>query len=963
MRLVCVVIAMGMVALTTSRAIGQTIAESLLIQAASAATWADRESNVIQLTGPVTIDLDRTRLTAQQAVIWLRPVGGTILNQQQAEIVLLGDASVKQLDAVRTGGKLFVTATVRGPIRVTAATRSGEELTQTPLFKEAAAIRHANHRPAVQVEAMNPALPARMQTALPVTPTPPGAPTIPPPPIDVRFQADEIATTRTSDGHIAVTMGGNLLLLVKRRGELIEMRAERIVLITKLQKPEEARDLLPGQTVRDKIDAVYLEDDVRLDYTPAEGSATPEQRMRAQRAYYELATDRAILTDAVFQTIDPKTQIPMVMRADTLRQLATNQFQGDDIRITTSTFANPSFAVAADKAYVRIEPTNNPRLGNRFTFSASHVKPEFFGLPVFWFPVAGGSVTEHGFPLRNIQVGSSNKFGFGLETEWGLLETLGIPPSRDLDISYRADYFSDRGPAGGIDADYRGGFITETTRQPWNFQGDVRSYFVLDHGVDDLGASRADVAPAENLRGRVLWRHQQFLPENWQVQLRAGYVSDATFLEQWFLKEWEDGEPEDLSFYAKRQRDSEALTILFNYQPNRVVTDAEFVQEQFEVGRLPELGYHRIGDSFADDSLTFFSNNTFSVLRFNDSNRTLIEQGFGPGVSPGLPSVGQTGTTDDAIYRGDFRQQIDYPINAGKFKVVPYLMGRATGYSDSPAEDEEHRLYVGAGLRMSTSFWRTIDSAHNRLLDVNRLRHVVEPELNLFTSAQTTDRNNLYIFDEEVDDIKDISAVSIALRQRWQTKRGGPGRWRSVDFFTFNIEGNFFDNEPPDAEYPPNSFRGLFFPSLPEASIPRDAINADATWRISDDTVLMSDVQYNLEEKTVATAAIGLAVRRDERLSYTIGNSYIDALDSNITSVGLNYMISRKYTFGYNQSFDFGQGDNVSYTTTLTRKFDTFALIFRANYDQYNDESSFGFSLQPMGAGGAFGTDNAFGGR
>jgi hypothetical protein len=123
--------------------------------------------------------------------------------------------------------------------------------------------------------------------------------------------------------------------------------------------------------------------------------------------------------------------------------------------------------------------------------------------------------------------------------------------------------------------------------------------------------------------------------------------------------------------------------------------------------------------------------------------------------------------------------------------------------------------------------------------------------------------------------------------------------------------------------------------------------------------VLIGDAQYNLEEARLATAAIGLAVRRDERMSWYIGTSYIDELDSNITTVGLNYTISKKYSVGYTQAFDFGDGENVNYLATLNRRFDSFYLLFRAAYDQTTDESSFGVNLLPVGARNAFGTDTA----
>ena len=958
MRLVRLVVCLAIVALAAAQSHGQTVADSLLIQGVAAATWVDRDTSVIQVTGPVTIDLDRTHLTADRAVVWIRPSGGTVVDQQLVEISLLGNAFIKQNDITRSGGTLFVTANVKGAIRVTATERSAEDQSKTELYKSAQTIREANQRRATSDTAAN-ANADRVNIAGPVVAPPVNAPPIPPPATDVRFRADQITPTYAADGTIAVTLGGNILLIQqKSTGERVEMQATRMVLFTKAKTPAEARNMA-GQDLRDKIQSVYLEGDVRLDSTPADPAKSSVQRMTAERAYFELDTDRAILTDAVFHTVDPKTQMPVVMRADTLRQLATDKWKAEGVRLTTSTFANPSFAVAASSAYVTREETGDPLIGDRYKFAALNVRPQFWGLPVFFLPAAGGSITEHGFPLRNIGIGQSSRFGTSIETEWGLAETLGYAPTKDLDISYRADYYSDRGPAGGLNAKYSGGFITETTKQPWNFTGDMRSYFVDDHGVDKLGANRADVDPSEKLRGRVMWQHQHFLPDDWQIQARASYVSDANFLEEWFPREFEDGLPEDISFYAKRQRDSEALTLLVNYQPNHIITDAEFAQEQYELAHLPEIGYHRIGDSFADDSLTFFSDNTMSALKMQKSGSTLVQQGYRPDQLPGIPSSGQTGIADGITYRGDFRQEVDYPLSTGHFKVVPYVFGRMTDYSDSPAEGTQNRLYVGSGIRMSTAFWATDDTAESNLFDIHRVRHVIEPELNLYTSAQTTDRNSVFIYDEQTDDLQDVSAASIALNQRWQTKRGGPGKWRSVDFFTFNVVANFFANKPPDNELPPSDFRGLFFPSLPESSVPRDSLNADATWRVSDDMVLLGDVQYNVEENRLATAAVGLAVRHDERLSYTVGNSYINDLDSNITSVGLSYMISKKYTLGYYQSFDFGRDENVNFTTSLTRKFDTFAMLFRVSYDEITGESSMGFSLSPVGAGGSFGTDTA----
>src|SRR5205814_3065059 len=136
---------------------------------------------------------------------------------------------------------------------------------------------------------------------------------------------------------------------------------------------------------------------------------------------------------------------------------------------------------------------------------------------------------------------------------------------------------------------------------------------------------------------------------------------------------------------------------------------------QFEVEREPQIGYHRIGDSFGGDNFTFFSDNSLAGLRFNRSGYTLAEQGFNNVATPGLPSEGLVGATgpprvpQDQMYRGDFRQEIDYPLTAGEFKVVPYVIGRYTQYSNSPNAAEELRAFAGTGVRVTTAFWAVDD--------------------------------------------------------------------------------------------------------------------------------------------------------------------------------------------------------------------------------------------------------------
>jgi lipopolysaccharide assembly outer membrane protein LptD (OstA) len=932
----------------------QPPSEKLQITARSAATWAGVGEDVIQLEGPVTIETDRARLSAQRAVIWLRPSTAPAAppGTQRAEVILVGDAEVAHMGALRTGPRLAVTAEVAGEVQITAQDRRAADLSWTPEYREAAALRRATlPRPTT-----GPATGPATREATEPEPPPPPPPKIEP----VRVVLPgEIDTNYVVDGKVAVVISGGITLMQHAdNGDFITFQARRAVLFTRLDKLSDSRNLDQVKRLEDAITGAYLEGDVRVTQTPTQQPGKPprpDYRFRAHRIYYDFATKRAVLTDAVVHTTEPEQQIPVIIRAKLVRQLSEGEFKARGVELSTSSFALPSYSVAAESVYVRRVETGDPQAGDRTVFSADNPTFRMFGVPVFWLPAAGGELTERGIPLRSASLVNSSKYGLGARTEWGLFETLGRPPPRDVDVSYKLDYFGDRGPAFGVDAEYSGGFITETSKQRWGFIGDLESYFVYDRGEDNFGRLPTRLDHQEELRGQALFEHQHFFPGDWQAQLRLGYLSDPTFMEEWFRRDFNQGDERDVSLYLKHQRDTEAATFLVDLQPNNLVTTAEMMQEQVEIERVPEFGYHRIGDGaefrrgpFPTSGVTFISDNTLSGLRFNRTGATLREQGFPEdgGLSPGLPSVGQTGVDNGTTYRGDFRQELDFPFSAGQFRILPYLVGRYTGYSDSPGGGQKHRLFGGAGARVSTAFWKVFEGVESRTFDLHRMRHVVEPELNVFTSGTSVNRDELFLYDEPIDSIYDVSAVSLALRQGWQPARGGPAPRRSVDFFSINIEASFYSNEP-ETELPPQQFRGLYFASLPEASVPREALNADATWRISDTTAALADAQYNLDENELATLGVGLLVQRDARMTYLLTGRRIEVFDSSIMGIAATYELSPKYTVSVGQNYDFSQSENVSSAVEFRRRFDTFFMSFTYTYSLVDEQSGFAINIYP----------------
>ncbi|MGC4031110.1 MAG: LPS assembly protein LptD [Tepidisphaeraceae bacterium] len=847
------------------------------------------------------------------------------------------------------------------------------------------------------------------QPALDVAPAATQPTTLPFAKAPVFFSGGSIQTTQnTPDGKIAVIIRGNVLLTQRSAGgDYIELQADEAVLYTTLtQFTEAAGDL---QNVQDAIQSAYCEGDVRISFTPAAGKvgrAVGEQRLRAKRAFYEFGSNRAVLTDVVVQTTDPKLPFPITMRANYAKQLSMGEYKAQGVTLTTSQFAKPSYSINASKAYVRQYQDPNPLIGTRTAYQADNATFRTFGVPIFWFPYAAGDIATNAFPLRGVSIGSSRGMGFGVESTWGLFESAGYPAPPGLDTALHLDYYSDRGPAAGLDAKYEGGQLAQTNKGLWNFKGNFSVYGVQDHGADNLGRDRAGVED-DGFRGRLMWEHQHLLPNDWQAQFRVGLTSDATFLEEWYRKQFVDGLPTNVSAYFKHQNDNEAVTFLAEFQPNGVVTNSEdyanrFVGDRsqydadglgsladrpFEVERLPEVGYYKLGESFDSDQLTFLSENRLGGYRmhegdamltgFNDSDnygfrvRDKTDNENDRFATPGIPSLGYTGTSEDYTVRGDFRQEVDYPIDAGRFKVVPYVFGRYTGYSDSPDGDPQNRILAGVGTRINTAFWRVDEAAQSEFFDIHRVRHVIEPELNLFASASSVDREDVYIYDDTIDGINDVSAASFFIRQRWQTKRGATGMYRSVDFLTLNVGIIGFANLPnevlnPDRAYArsvnadyenelgPTSakgFRGLFFQSTPEASIPRSSVQGDASWRVSDTTLLMTDASWNIKEQQLSTAAVGLLVGRGDRVTYFTGLRYIGEIDSTIASFSTTYQITSKYTVNLGLAVDLAR-DSKGGNVAVIRKFDRFYLGLGGYYDQTDNESGLTVSFFPEGLAG-----------
>src|SRR5690606_26447959 len=139
------------------------------------------------------------------------------------------------------------------------------------------------------------------------------------------------------------------------------------------------------------------------------------------------------------------------------------------------------------------------------------------------------------------------------------------------------------------------------------------------------------------------------------------------------------------------------------------------------------------------------------------------------------------------------REEISSQLASGPVNITPFAVGRLTAYDDefdqfSPSEDDSTRVFGALGLRLATGMQRVDNNVDSRLLDLHRMRHLVEPSVTLWTAHTNVDQQDLPVYDEQVESLADGSAIRFGLDQTFQTQRGGPGRRRTVDWLSVDGE-------------------------------------------------------------------------------------------------------------------------------------------------------------------------------
>ncbi len=930
--------------------------------------WIEGDVQRIEAEGWTRVSIGPYDFRAERFTAWVhRRPGAAAEGQAVNEIVLyleaLGDVD-RPTGISSAGDDLLVTATLVGAIALSAdAFLPGvPENEALSLRGEARAMASlARPRPEAQgvrldraeIQKRDPIDYARLN--MPDPNAPPGDP-IPPdtlspqvaavgrPDAVVYFQAGEVEyqfAEDESEGY-AVLGGGIVVEYVeaqRRPGEdqprRLTISADRAVVFT---DPLTMDDVLQQQLKAEQVRGVYLEGDV--------AATDGEFTLRGPRMYYELSTNRAVVLEAVLSTYIESAQVPLYLRADEIRQVTRREWEADEVRIATSEFFTPVVSLGATS--IRLEEREiNGQTRNYVDVRGATARAG--NVPFFFWPRYRGEAER---PLiRELTFGSSGRLGTSVETEWDLFALIGRSPENiDADAGLILDYFSERGPAVGLDLDYR----TDSGR------GNFFGYLIQDDGTDTLSSGREKQIEDET-RGMALFTHIEDLGDDWKLILEASYLSDETFLDNYFDSLAETRREFQTRAYLLHQRDNAAFEIFANYDLNDFVPNEDLLQsQQYLVEKAPEAGYYRYADALFDGRVTWSSEYRLSRMRLSFPRISPADIGQSRRAFNIVPTTSftdallATGLREDWVSRIYTRHEVAAPMQVGIFKVTPFLMGRFAGYDDdfsefqaaTGAETEEAWWMGAAGLRVFANFSRVDNSVESRLFDLHRMRHIIEPNLTLWHGESNAAGDDYPIYDMDVEGVTRGSAVRLGLRNTWQTQRGGEGRWRSVDVFRLDTDLVFGSGENQEQFSIPH-----FYDYRPEYSRVGDHVSANGAWQVSDTFITAGDIIYDLNEGHMARGGVGYRLdHTDDLYSFTEAR-YFDLSSATLLTLGLGYRITPLYAVQGTTVYDLDEDEARSFSMDLTRTLQQLELRFGVSYNQIRDEASFALSLSPRVAG------------
>ncbi len=972
------------------------------MQAMRGYRWKSDDTQRLFLDGDVRITLGGYSFSAKRALVWINrlPLRGSGVGGETASQVAIwferAEEPTRRAGLGASGRNLLVTGTYLG------STGLSVVIDDKGMPKEAAFVRAGESRLAMYLRQLTkdiasgtarlsaqPSLdvPAVIEERMPtpggnlretvlVGPPLPSSITLPAqteevepifrPEGTVSFSADSVVIDEHAD-RVAIQGMVEIEYLGEVAGQerALQLSAERGVIFL---APGALASLRNGLRSIDagSITGIYLEGAVH--------ASDGDYGLRGAQVYYDLTNNRAVIVDAVLRTYNRLLRdTPIYTRAAELRQVAADQWTADRASVSTSEFFTPHLSIGVDRVTVTKQPDMQ---GGSVYVSAAGAGLEVGGMRVLPLPGYEGNVER--IPLRSIEAGYDQDRGAEFGTDWDLMALTGAKPVEGLDAELSVDAFSARGAAIGT--------TFKLSRDLGS--GVIDLYGLYDTGGNDLTSAGLDVDVAAGGRGVVDAEWQTALSSNFNLQTQLAYLSDETFASAWLQGDYNNRREYESSFYINGVSDNTALTLLAKYDMNDFISNSYLLASRgYTIDKVPELAYRRYGDNLFD-GVTWTQQWSANMMQLRPTTGTPNSLGvpigaWGNAITPTqsiTDAYYDAGYRDDFVTRLDTRHEVSVPLSNDWVTVTPFVSGEATGYMfdefneyalavDSDAEDVSNlRFQAATGVRSSMRFVYVDDAVQSRVLDLNRMRHILEPYGTLWAGYDSNEEGALPIYDQDYEGTTGGAAANIGVRNTLQTQRGGSGSWQSVDWMRLDAGFVFSDNSSdftPTAVDPSDHNASLhwaqspipaFYSFRPELSQWGSHAYGLLAWQLSDALTLGGTANYLFEDRefvtedgsvlpNLARGSLGLEMRHSPIVSTYIEYRYIAPTESELLQAGFLYRAGKRYLIACSPQYDLRVGDMRAISGVITRNFPDFDLSANAGYDLIEDNTFVGLSL------------------
>jgi lipopolysaccharide assembly outer membrane protein LptD (OstA) len=428
---------------------------------------------------------------------------------------------------------------------------------------------------------------------------------------------------------------------------------------------------------------------------------------------------------------------------------ATNEVTATHAYLTTDDYSDPGYVIRATR--IRIIPGEKIEMWNAVAYAE--------GVPVFYFP----------YYERNIGPRANNLTTTpGYRSVYGpfLLNTYNWYLGDEADGKVHADYRERRGLGGGPDVNLH-----------LNRWGEVEAKYYYQH--DDRANYSTNVFP---YYGKIPENRQRFYlgwqatpATNLNVKALVNYQSDPLFLHDFFVGEYAQNPQPNTFVEANKYSENWSLDALATPRVNSYFSQVE---------RLPDVQLTGYRQQVLDTPVYYDSQSSVGWFRNWDAYAT---NGLYPGTN---------GFYAGSAARADTYHQLTLPWTFFDWlNVTPRVGGRLTYYSsqnitNGMPNSDVYREVFNTGTEVSFKASQAWPDATNSLLQVDGLRHIIEPSANyVFVPDPSTPPSQLPPFDSElpslmplpvnfpdynsIDSIDTMNVVRFGLRNVLQTKRDG----------------------------------------------------------------------------------------------------------------------------------------------------------------------------------------------